>query len=190
MRKRKSGMSSTATQHIRPMKGRASARMTAFGELEIRAAYSDRTQLLVDDLKESIPARFRRWDPHEKVWRILGVYADTALDLLTAHYPHAALPGDRVTVLQKRNAARQVPAPPLPVPEIAPIAGDDQPERDRLVASVRCPRCGERHDQPVRVVTPAAATVARRESITPELVHVCPNPRCKTLSGVARRAAA
>ena len=44
------------------MVARASARMTAFGELEIRTPYSDRTQLLVDDLKTEIPPRFRKWD--------------------------------------------------------------------------------------------------------------------------------
>jgi hypothetical protein len=44
----------------------ASARTIAFGELEIRIPYSEQTRLLVDDLKEQIPARFRRWDGEER----------------------------------------------------------------------------------------------------------------------------
>src|SRR4051794_33688991 len=107
------------------MASTASATRTAFGELEIRTPYSDRTPLLVDDLKESIPAGFRRWDPQERVWRVLGAYADTAIDLLTTHYPNAELPDDRVAIVQERKPARRLPLPPLPV---APAVADDQPE--------------------------------------------------------------
>ena len=113
----------------------------------------------------------------------MGAFSDTALDLLTTHYPNAELPSDRVAIVRERKHARRLALPPVPVPEIAPASADDQLERDYLTASIRCPKCGQRHDQPVRVVTQAAALVAMRETITPEFVSVCPS--CATLAVVA-----
>jgi hypothetical protein len=134
---------------------------------------------LVDALKSTIPGRYRRWDATEKVWRIRGAYADAAIDLLVAYYPNAELAEDRAAVVPERTEACR---PPLPVPEVAPPA-DDQPERDYLVASVRCPKCGQRHDQPIRVVAQSAVLVAKRDTITPELVSIC--PACNGLAVVA-----
>ena len=34
---------------------------------------------MVHDLKEAIPARYRRWVPEDKVWRVHGPYAPTAI---------------------------------------------------------------------------------------------------------------
>src|SRR5829696_5213874 len=144
----------------------ASARETGEGgAVELRFPF-DRD--LVDALKTEAPAFCRRWDANEKVSRVMSAYAETALDLLTAHFPNAELPEDRVSVRQPRKAARQ--RTPQSVPEIVPIAGDDATERDALVASIHCPHCGTRRDRPMRVVTQAAATIACRETITPEVV--------------------
>jgi hypothetical protein len=161
---------------------RASAKMTAVGELEIRTPYCDRTRLLVADLKSTVPGRYRRWDATEKVWRVRGAYAATAIDLLVAYDPNAELPSDRVAVVPERTDACRRPLPPLPVPEMAPPA-DDQPERDYLVASVRCPKCGQRHDQPIRVIAQTSPRVAKRDTITPEVVSIC--PACNGLAVVA-----
>ena len=59
----------------------------------------------------------------------------------------------------------------------------DQLERDRLIVSVRCPKCQQRHDQPVRVVAEASLRVAKWEATPPELICVCPH--CSTLAVVA-----
>jgi hypothetical protein len=53
----------------------------------------------------------------------------------------------------------------------------------RLVASVRCPTCGARREQPIRIVAEASTAVAKREAITPDLVSIC--PACNTLSVVS-----
>ena len=58
---------------------RPSATRTAFGELEIRTSYSERTLVFVNDLKESISARDRRPDTDEKVWRVMGALAESAI---------------------------------------------------------------------------------------------------------------
>jgi hypothetical protein len=53
-------------RRLRPEDGMmvASARATPFGgEVELRFPYRP---ALVDDLKQEIPARFRRWDADEK----------------------------------------------------------------------------------------------------------------------------
>jgi hypothetical protein len=148
----------------------ASARTTAGGGIALQFPYRE---ALVDDLKQEIPPRFRHWDRDAKCWLILGAYAPAAVDLLLSHYPHAEIPP---------SYGRQSPAmvievaPPLPVLEPHP---HDQPPLDPLVAIISCPRCGERHERPVRVVAQAAETVAKNESITPELTAICPS--CRSL---------
>jgi hypothetical protein len=138
----------------------ASARMTAFGEVELVFPYRE---ALVDDLKQEIPARFRRWDPDDKVWRVMGAYAPAAIDLLLEHFPRAEVPGAAPWRIRERirsSPARTEPPSPLPLPPIAvaPSPAPEEPERDRLVASVRCPKCHQRHDQPIRVVVQTSAT--------------------------------
>jgi hypothetical protein len=158
----------------------ASASRTAFGEIELRFPYRP---ALVDDLKSEIPRRFRRWDAEEKVWRVMGAYAPAAVNLLLLHFPRAEVPDDqprRIVSTPARTEAPPAPLPPLAVP--AAPAPDD-PDRDTLTISVRCPTCRRRHDQPVRVVAEASRTVARRGTIPPELVAVC--PQCSTLAVVA-----
>jgi hypothetical protein len=70
---------------------RASATKTAGGSVELVFPYSAD---LVDDLKTEIPGRFRRWDPDDKVWRVMGAYAPTAINLLLEHFPSASTPDD------------------------------------------------------------------------------------------------
>lgn len=154
---------------------RASAAMTVFGEVELRFPCAG-SEDLRDALKSEIPARFRRWDGDEKRWLILGAYAPAAIDLLLEHFPNAETPADRVRPARlKARTAR--PPTPLPLPAIGSPQDEaaPQPERDHLVASVRCPTCHQRYDQPVRVVAESSARATKRERATPELVSVCPH---------------
>jgi hypothetical protein len=160
----------------------ASARLTPFGEVEIRTPYSERTRLLVDALKIEIPGRFRRWDAEDKVWRVMGAYREPAIALLLEHFPRATVPNDQPRRLRSTPARTEKP-PPLPPLVVEASPEPDDPERDRLVASVRCPKCRQRHDQPIRVVAESSLTVAKRGAFPPELVAVCPH--CRGLVVVA-----
>jgi Zn ribbon nucleic-acid-binding protein len=162
----------------------ASATTTAGGGVALQFPYRE---ALVDELKEQIPPRFRRWDRDAKCWLVLGAYAPAAVHLLLEHFPRAAVPDDAPRRLPSSPARTEKPFPVPPLVVEASTAPDD-PARDRLVASVRCPTCHERHDQPVRVVAETSLTVATRETITPELVSVC--PACNTLAVVAFHPAA
>jgi hypothetical protein len=161
----------------------ASATMTTSGEIELAFPYSPE---LVEALKQTIPFRNRKWDPAGKTWRVLGAYGPAAIDLLLAHFPTAEIPGDRIpraSASVAREDPTRVPLPPLP-PLIAEVSTEvDQPELDHLVASVRCPRCHTRHEQPIRIVAETSRRVAKREKTPPEMVSVCPT--CNTLAVVA-----
>lgn len=164
---------------------RARATLTAFGEVELTFPFSED---LRDALKSEIPHRFRTWDNEDRVWRVMGAYRETAIALLLEYFPRAETPDTqprRIVSTPARSERLPAKASVVPLPPVAPlaIAGDDDPERDALAISVRCPRCGTRHDQPVCVVTQSAATVAMRETITPEFVSVCPD--CSTLAVIA-----
>jgi len=175
----------TAMPSITPK--RASATMTAFGEVEIRTPYSDRTMLLVDDLKQEIPARFRRWDAEDKVWRVLGAYAPTAIDLLLEHFPSAEVPDDqprrRPIVVARTERPVDAPRPPLPPLIVETPAANDQTPLDPVLAIVPCPKCHQRYQQPIRVTAETSMTIAKRDRFTPEFVAVCPS--CHTLAVVA-----
>lgn len=151
---------------------RASARETAFGEVELLCPFREG---LVEALKE-IPGRFRSWDPDEKVWRVREPHAQVAVDLLVEHFPGATVPA-----AYRRIAPVIVKEPPpAPLPPIVPLrrTRSAHPELDHLVASVQCPRCPERYEQPIRVVAETSLTVAKRERITPELIAICPHCSC------------
>jgi hypothetical protein len=47
---------------------------------------------MVEDLKATIPYRFRDWDPARKVWTIEPAYADLAIEILLHHFPAAETP--------------------------------------------------------------------------------------------------
>jgi hypothetical protein len=161
---------------------RASATMTAFGEVELTFPFSE---ALREALKAEIPGRYRKWDPDDKVWRVMGAYAPAAIDLLLEHFPRAEVPGDQPRRIPSSPARKEKPA--VPLPPLSSLDGargmDDQPARDHLVASVRCPKCHAWHDQPIRVVAEASLTVAKREQSPPELVAVCPG--CNVLMVVS-----
>ena len=159
----------------------ASAQKTAFGDYELTFPFC---QALVDDLKTEIPARYRKWDPDDRVWRILGAYAPAAIDLLLEYFPNAEIPGDHVRP-GRLMARTERPAVAVPLPSLGAAINTepDRPELDHLTASVRCPKCRQRYDQPIRAIAEASLTVAKRETITPELISVCPS--CNTLAVVA-----
>jgi hypothetical protein len=160
----------------------ARATTTAGGGVALQFPYRE---ALVDELKEQIPARFRAWDPADKTWRIMGSYAPVAVALLLTHFPRAEVPADQPRRIVSTPARTETPltiVPPLP-PHVPVSTEPDDPDRDTLTISVRCPKCHERHDQPVRVVAEASLTVAKRGTIPPELVAVC--PQCSTLAVVA-----
>jgi hypothetical protein len=165
-----------------------SARTTAFGELEIRTPYSDRTQLLIDDLKEQIPARFRRWDSEEKVWRILGAFAPTAVAVLLTYYPNAETPNDRPRRRPPMPARTETPASPRPRP--VPSAAADQAPQDPLVAVIACPSCGARLAQPIRATVASSERIARSETPPAEFVLACPGCQRVLVIGFAPALAA
>ena len=161
---------------------RASARKTAFGgEIELRFPFC---QDLIDALKE-LPSRSRKWDMHDGVWRVQGVHAPAAIALLLEHFPNAEVPSDQVRPgrLVARTERLPTPRPPLPPLIVATRAPDDQPALDPLLAVVACPTCHTRYTQPVRVIAETSLTVAKRETMAPELVAVCPS--CTTVAVVA-----
>jgi hypothetical protein len=164
------------------MSALASTRETAFGEVELRFPFAD-SESLREALKSEIPGRYRRWDPDERVWRIMGAYRETAIALLLEHFPRAEVPDDALRRVPS-SPARTVPPPLAPLPPIpfpASPETDDQPAR--LVACVRCPRCHERYDQPVRVSAVSSQTIAKQERPPAEFVSVCPT--CNTLAIVS-----
>ncbi len=72
------------------------ATRTAFGEAVLTWPYCP---AMLDDLKATIPYRFRNWDPARKVWTIDPAYADLAIEILLHHFPTAEMPrrsGSRV----------------------------------------------------------------------------------------------
>jgi hypothetical protein len=162
----------------------ATATMTAFGEVELTFPFDAD---LVDDLKSEIPARFRAWDKDEKVWRVIGAYAPTAIDLLLEYFPSAEVPDDRPRRMSSSLArTERLPVPPrspLPPLIVETRSPDHQRPLDPLLAIIACPRCQARYTQPIRVVAASSMTVAKRETMAPELVAVCPN--CTSLAVVA-----
>jgi hypothetical protein len=155
----------------------ASATLTAFGEVELRIPYT--AEDLRETLKAEIPKRHRTWDPDAKIWRVTGAYREQAITLLLEYFPRAEVPGDQPRRVPASSArtARPAPLPPLP-PLTVELDADDQPEPGPLVASIRCPRCGKRHEQPVRVVTESDRTVAKQERPPAEFVATCPACSC------------
>ena len=165
-------------------RARPSTRETAFGgEIELWIPFAGGEELR-EALKDAIPKRFRTWDPDNKVWRVMGAYAPTAIDLLLEHFPAAEVPDDAPRRLPSTPARTEKPPAPLPLPPLdVATSANDQTSLDPLLAIVPCPTCGHRHEQPLRVVAETSLTVTKRESITPELVAVCPG--CHTLAVVS-----
>ena len=173
-----------------------SARETAFGEIALRSPYS---QGLVDDLKTEIPARHRRWDPDEKVWRVTEPHVTAAVDLLLTYHPGAPVPGvyaQRTAVAPVADdcppweeapwwdaSSRPTPTPaPKPAPKVVPIPARPTPphaleDGAPTVARISCPTCTTRLEQPIRAHVETGARVARSERPPAELVTVCPTCR-------------
>src|SRR5215207_9911291 len=98
------------------MSSAARARETAFGGgIELRIPFGG-GEALREALKDAIPKRFREWDPDDKVWRVMGAWAPTAIDLLLEHFPNAETPGDRARPgrLVARTERLPTTRPPLP----------------------------------------------------------------------------
>jgi hypothetical protein len=163
----------------------ASATLTPFGEVELTFPFN---RELVDDLKTEIPKQHRSFDGETKAWRVMGMYRETAINLLLEHFPRAEVPNDqprrRPALAARTEKPPATQRPPLPPLDVAPTAEPDDPERDHLVACIRCPMCGKRHDQPVRVVASPSLAVAKQERPPAELIHVCPG--CSTLGACYR----
>jgi hypothetical protein len=164
---------------------RASATKTAFGEIELRFPFNAD---LRDALKDQIPKRFLRWDPQNRVWRVMGAFGPTAINLLLAHYPRVAVPDDAPRRLPSSPARTTkpepaLPRPPVPFPVVARAAGADQDPLAPLLAVIPCPACHTRYEQPVRVVAETSRTIAQDETRAPELIAVCPH--CTTLAVVS-----
>jgi hypothetical protein len=167
------------------MSALASATRTAFGEVALTVPYAGGEDLR-EALKTEIPSYYRRWDKDEKRWLILGAFGEQAISLLLEHYPGAEVPDDRPRRRPSTPArTERPPEPALPLPPILiePRPADEQPELDHLVASVRCPRCHKRHDQPVRVMAESSLTVAKSERPPAEFIAICPS--CNSLVAVA-----
>jgi len=164
------------------MRALASARETAFGgEIELRFPFC---QELVDALKSEIPGRSRKWDKADRVWRVQGVHAPAAIDLLLEHFPGAEVPHDapRRKPSTPARTEKPTPRPPLP-PLIVEPPANDQPPLAPLVAIIPCPTCHKRYEQPIRVVAETSLAIARAEKTAPELLAVCPH--CATLAIVS-----
>ena len=162
---------------------RASATETAFGELELAFPFCE---ALRGDLKTAIPARHRRWDPDDRVWRITGPSRETAVELLVAHFPGASIPD------AYRRVAAVATEPPRPRPPraVPPAPPDDGPAPVPILAVIACPTCRARHDQPVRAVAQTAAAVAKHERPPAEMVWVCPSCNALVVVGFAPALAA
>lgn len=156
---------------------RASATETAFaGEIELTFPFREE---LVDDLKAEIPARHRSWDPDDKVWRVRGPFARTAVDLLLDHFPGATVPvAYRRPTVRIRNTAAVPPVPEAPPP--TDVAGA---ESSAVMVAVQCPNCRKRHDVSVYAIAESSFAVAKREATPPEMIAVC--PECNTLEVVS-----
>ena len=148
-----------------------SASRTPFGEIELSFPYAPD---LVDALKTEIPARFRRWDPDDKVWRILGAYEIDAIALLVAHFPRAEVPDD-IARPGRLMARPQTPSAPLPVPVVlpAPLATIAETPSEPLSVIFGCPTCSARLEQYVRVAVATGERIARTEAPPAEFVVVC-----------------
>jgi hypothetical protein len=154
----------------------ATAERTPFGEFSLTFPYAG-SEDLRDALKQQIPARFRRWEPDGKRWLVMGAYAPQAIDLLLQHFPHAEVPDDtprRITRTPARTVRPPARSPGLDADAGAVVVTPDDAPPSPFLAVVRCPRCRAHHEQPVRVVAESAERVARRETITPELLMTCP----------------
>jgi hypothetical protein len=160
----------------------ASARETPFGDVELRFPFN---RDLVEALKEEIPARHRRWDAEDKRWLVTDPHTQTAIDLLVARFPNAETPATyarppSVTVVREKPRRRVITLPP---PDVAPAASPPLEEgADQLLATIVCPKCHTPYQQPIRVSAVTSAKAAK-QTITPEVVAVCPN--CHTLAVVA-----
>jgi hypothetical protein len=154
------------------MSAAASVRETAFGgEIELRFPFC---QDLVDALKSAIPGRSRAWDKADRVWRVHGAHAATAIDLLLEHFPNAEVPGDRVRP-GRLIAGTETPPASLPVPVVLPapsaIVAETPPEF--LTTILGCPTCSARLEQYVRVTVATGERIARTEAPPAEFAVVC-----------------
>jgi hypothetical protein len=160
----------------------ASARETPFGDVELRFPFN---RDLVEALKEEIPARHRRWDAEDKRWLVTDPYTQTAIDLLIARFPNAETPATyarppSVTVVREKPRHRVIA---LPSPDVAPVASPPLEEgTDQLLATITCPKCHTPHTLPIAVSAVTSAKAAK-QTITPELIAVCPS--CSALAVVA-----
>jgi hypothetical protein len=175
------------------MSSLAAARETGFGEVELRFPFS---RDLVDDLKTEIPARHRRYDPAERLWYVTEPHLTAAVALLIAYYPGAQVPEvyRRPAPVVVTDApwwddpAREQPPPPAIDAALAGLIPAPAPEADELapiVILVPCPKCHAPYEQTIRVVAESSGTVAKRETMAPELVSICPHPQCRTLAVVS-----
>jgi hypothetical protein len=64
-------------------------RLTSFGEAVLSFPYS---AALVQALKDSIPFRYREYNPSTKEWTVQPEFADYATALLLEHFPNAEIP--------------------------------------------------------------------------------------------------
>ena len=65
------------------------ATRTALGDAVLTWPYCP---AMLEDLKATIPYRFRNWDRGRKVWTIEPAYADLAIEILLQHFPTAETP--------------------------------------------------------------------------------------------------
>jgi hypothetical protein len=158
-------------------RARACASIVA-GEIELRFPYSER---VIARLKQEIPPEHRRWDPGAKVWRVTEPYAKTAMDVLIARFPTAETPdsGTRRAVAVASENLSTGSDLPLPAQQL-PLRSE--PCDLTLLATIPCPHCHARHEQPIRLIVETSAVAAKR-ALTPELVSVCPS--CNTLAVVS-----
>ena len=71
------------------MPRRAQCRLTAFGEGRFAFPFH---RELIEALKESVPFRYRTYDPTKKEWLVESEYLDLAIDLLLEFFPDADIP--------------------------------------------------------------------------------------------------
>ena len=148
-----------------------SARETAFHEIELVFPYAT---ALIDELKTEVPARHRRWDAEDRVWRITDPFKETAVALLLTHFSDAEIPEGYT----RPPHVTTKPAPSVPI-RLVPPKAIDQTEPDPLIVCIGCPRCGAQIEQAIRPIVETSSRVAKRERTPPELIVTCSNPACR-----------
>ena len=68
----------------------ARAGYTAFGEILLTFPYCP---VFIEQLKASIPYRYRTYDPTTKAWTVLPEFGDLAIELLVEQFPTLRLHG-------------------------------------------------------------------------------------------------